>query len=209
MLHDHGMRPGDRFAILSRNTFRNAEMVHAGYWMGAVPVPINIRLAAPEVRFILNDAECKLLVVEDATMNFAMNAELAPWRERIIHQTSVSADAIWPQYKTLLADAAPAAPREAAEDDDAILFYTGGTTGRSKGVQLTHRNVVANGMQVAPAMRVKFDDVYLHAAPMFHSADLLGTAYTLMGAAHAYLPQFSGAELLQACLLYTSDAADE
>ena len=198
VLHDHGMRPGDRYAILSRNTFRNAEMVHAGYWMGAVPVPVNIRLAAPEVRFILDDAVCKLLVVEDATTNFAMNDEFAPWHERIIHQTSKPADAVWPQYETLLADAAPSAPREAAEDDDAILFYTGGTTGRSKGVQLTHRNVVANGMQVAPAMRVKFDDVYLHVAPMFHSADLLGTAFTLMGAAHAYLPQFSGANLLQA-----------
>ncbi len=198
VLHDHGIRPGDRFAILSRNTFRNAEMVHAGYWMGAVPVPVNIRLAAPEVRFILDDAECKLLVVEDAMAGLAMTDELAPWRSRIIHQSADPADVAWPQYEVLLAAAAPAAPREAAEDDDAILFYTGGTTGRSKGVQLTHRNVIANGMQVAPAMRVKFDDVYLHAAPMFHSADLLGTAHTLMGAAHAYLPQFSGAALLQA-----------
>ena len=94
VLHDHGMRPGDRYAILSRNTFRNAEIVHAGYWLGAVPVPVNIRLAASEVRFILNDAECKLLVVEDATTNFALNDELAPWRERIIHQTSEPADAM-------------------------------------------------------------------------------------------------------------------
>ena len=202
VLHSHGMRPGDRYAILSRNTFRNAEIVHAGYWMGAVPVPVNIRLAAPEVRFILNDAKCKMLVVEDAMTNLAMNDELAPWRKRIIHQTSEPTDTIWPQYETLLADAVPAAPREAAEDDDAILFYTGGTTGRSKGVQLTHRNVVANGMQVAPAMRVKFDDIYLHVAPMFHSADLLGTAFTLMGAAHAYLPQYSGAELLQSLQNY-------
>ncbi len=201
VLRDRGLRPGDRFGILSRNTFRNAEMVHAGYWMGAVPVPVNIRLAAPELRFILDDSDCKLLVVEDAMADLAMTDELAPWRDRVIHQSAEGAgpaDAAWPLYEALIAAAAPAAPRDAAEDDDAILFYTGGTTGRSKGVQLTHRNVIANGMQVAPAMRVIFDDVYLHVAPMFHSADLLGTAYTLMGAAHAYLPQFSGAELLQA-----------
>ncbi len=123
VLHDHGMRPGDRFAILSRNTFRNAEMVHAGYWMGAVPVPVNIRLAAPEVRFILDDAACKLLVVEDAMAELAMADELAPWRERIIHQSAEPAtDIEWPQYEVLVAAAAPAAPREAAEDDDAILF---------------------------------------------------------------------------------------
>jgi long-chain acyl-CoA synthetase len=201
VLSDHGLGPGDRFAILSRNTFRNAEMVHAGYWMGAIPVPVNIRLAAPEVRFILDDSDAKLLVVEDAMADLAMTDQLAPWRGRVIHQSADGAgpaDVEWPQYETLLAAAAPAVPREAEEDDDAILFYTGGTTGRSKGVQLTHRNVIANGMQVTPAMRIKFDDVYLHVAPMFHSADLLGTGYTLMGAAHAYLPQFSGAELLQA-----------
>jgi long-chain acyl-CoA synthetase len=201
VLGDHGLGPGDRFAILSRNTFRNAEMVHAGYWMGAVPVPVNIRLATPEIRFVLDDSDAKLLVVEDAMADLAMTDELATWRGRVIHQTADGddpADAAWPQYEALLAAAAPAAPREAAEDDDAILFYTGGTTGRSKGVQLTHRNVIANGMQVAPAMRIKFDDVYLHVAPMFHSADLLGTGYTLMGATHAFLPQFSGAELLRA-----------
>ncbi len=198
VLGDHGIGRGDRFAILSRNSFRNAEVVHAGYWLGAVPVPVNIRLAAPEVRFILDDADCKLLVVEDAMADLATTDELAPWGDRIIHQSSEPGQIAGPQYEALLADAAPCEPREAAEDDDAILFYTGGTTGRSKGVPLTHRNVIANGMQVAPAMRIKFDDVYLHVAPMFHSADLLGTAHTLMGAAHAYLPQFSGPALLQA-----------
>ncbi len=198
ILQDHGVRRGERFAILSRNTYRNAEMVHAGYWMGAVPVPVNIRLAAPEVRFILDDSDAKLLVVEDAMAGLADTDELAPWRERIIFQSPEPADVEWPQYEALLANAAPAEAVDAAEDDDAILFYTGGTTGRSKGVQLTHRNVIANGMQVAPAMRIKFDDVYLHVAPMFHSADLLGTAYTLMGAAHSFLPQFSGPALLQA-----------
>ena len=198
VLHDQGIRPGDRFGILSRNTFRNAEIIHAGYWLGAVPVPVNIRLAPPEVRFILDDAECKLLVVEDAMTELAMSDELAPWRERIIFQSPDAADVKLPQYEALLAAAAPAPPIEASEDDDAILLYTGGTTGRSKGVRLTHRNVIANGMQVAPAMRIKYDDVYLHVAPMFHSADLLGTAYTLMGAAHAYLPQFSGPNLLRA-----------
>ncbi len=198
VLRDHGIRPGERFAILSRNTFRNAEMVHAGYWLGAIPVPVNIRLAAPEIRFILDDAECKLVVVEDAMADLARAPELAPWRDRIIFQSPEPADVEWPQYEALLADAAPAEPREAAEDDDAIVFYTGGTTGRSKGVQLSHRNVISNGMQCAVAMRVRFDDVYLHVAPMFHSADLLGTAYTLTGGAHAYLAQFSGAALLRA-----------
>ena len=61
------------------------------------------------------------------------------------------------------------------ETDLALLLYTGGTTGQSKGVKLSHRNIVANGMQMAIAMNACKTDIYLHAAPMFHAADLLCT----------------------------------
>ena len=57
-----GIGEGDRYAILSRNTFRNAELMHAGYWSGRIPVPVNVRLAGPEIRHILDDSDCKLLV---------------------------------------------------------------------------------------------------------------------------------------------------
>ena len=60
------------------------------------------------------------------------------------------------------------------EEEDAILLYTGGTTGRSKGVRLSHRNVFSNGQQCTAPMKINAGDVYLHVAPMFHSADLLG-----------------------------------
>ena len=197
VLQSFGIGPGDRYGVLSRNTFRHAEIIHAGYWIGSIPVPVNIRLAPPEIRFILDDADCKLLVIEDALEALAQAHELAPWQGRMIHVAPGGRD-VEPDYETLLAGASRAQAYASAEDDDAILLYTGGTTGRSKGVPLSHRNVYANGMQVAPAMRVHLDDVYLHAAPMFHSADLLGTAFTLMGAAHAFLPQFSGQAALQA-----------
>jgi long-chain acyl-CoA synthetase len=65
MLAGLGIQAGDRFGIIGRNSFRHAEIINSGYWLGAVPVPINVRLAAPEIRFILDDAQCKLLVVED------------------------------------------------------------------------------------------------------------------------------------------------
>ena len=128
ILGDHGIGRGDRFGILSRNTFRNAEMVHAGYWLGAVPVPVNIRLAAPEIRFILDDSECKLLVVEDAMADLAMADELGPWRSRIIHQSAEAtapADAAWPQYEALLAAAIERAGSEprfppAVPDEDLV-----------------------------------------------------------------------------------------
>jgi long-chain acyl-CoA synthetase len=193
-----GIERGGRYAILSRNTFRHAELIHAGYWSGRVPVPINFRLAAPEIRYILEDSGCATLFAEDVFKDLLGAPELAPWQSVSIRIAPEAKDAGEREYEALLASSPSAALHEPAEDDDAILLYTGGTTGRSKGVRLTHRNVYSNGMQVAPAMRVKFDDVYLHVAPMFHSADLLGTAFTLAGAAHAYLPQFSGRALLEA-----------
>lgn len=198
VLQGMGIGQGDRFGILSRNTFRHMEIIHAGYWIGAIPVPTNIRLAAPEIAFILNDAECKALVVEDAFASLLETDELKPWADNVLFQTADSTEVPGPEYEAAIAAAAPADPADPADDDDAILLYTGGTTGRSKGVQLTHRNVIANGLQCAIAMEMRKDDVYLHIAPMFHSADLLGTGYTLLGAAHSYLPQFSGEALLTA-----------
>ena len=193
-----GVRPGERYAILSRNTFRHAELIHAGYWMGAIPVPINFRLAGPEIRHILDDSSSGLLIVDEALTGLAAAPELAPWQERILTVGAAPADGGRPHYETLLADASPADPYPSGEDDDAILLYTGGTTGRSKGVRLSHRNVYANGQQCAIALGMRGDDVFIHAAPMFHSADLLGTGFTLLGAAHVYLPQFTPKAMLGA-----------
>ena len=193
-----GVRPGDRFAILSRNTFRHAELIHAGYWMGAIAVPINFRLAAPEIRHILDDSSSGVLVVDETLADLAAAPELAPWRARALSVGAAPAGGGRPRYDTLLAEADPAAPHPSGEDDDAILLYTGGTTGRGKGVRLSHRNIYTNGQQCAIALDMRGDDVFIHAAPMFHSADLLGTGFTLLGAAHVYLPQFTPASMLEA-----------
>jgi long-chain acyl-CoA synthetase len=198
LLRSLGVERGERFGILSRNSFRQAELIHAGFWMGAIPVPGNFRLAPTELAYIYDNAECKLVAVEDYFEQMIGADELKPW----------AADPLWiagpggkppgKSYEDLLARAEPlpvAHPR--SEEDDAILLYTGGTTGRSKGVRLSHRNVVINGMQTAFAMRPNHDDVYLHVAPMFHSADLFGITYTLAGGAHAFLPQFTGKDTLR------------
>jgi long-chain acyl-CoA synthetase len=100
-------------------------------------------------------------------------------------------------YEETLAAATPAPMHESKQEDDAILIYTGGTTGRSKGVPLTHGNLISNGVQVGLAYRACEDDRFLHSLPMFHSADFIGTAYTLTGGAHAYLGQFTPKAMLQ------------
>jgi long-chain acyl-CoA synthetase len=198
ILRSLGVRQGERFGILSRNLFRHCELIHAGYWMGAVPVPVNIRLAPPEIGFILKDADVKALAVDEPFLPLAEHERIAPFARNAFALGTRPLGGRLPDYEALLRSAAPAPLVESNEDNDAILLYTGGTTGRSKGVRLTHRNVVANGMQCAMEMGFRGTDTYLHIAPMFHSADLLGTGFTLLGGAHAYLAQFSPANVLAA-----------
>ncbi len=198
VLQQRGVKKGERFGILSRNLFRHCELLHAGYWMGAVPVPVNIRLAAPEIAFILKDADVKALAVDEPFLPLVEHEKIAPFAKNAFALTGRPLGGALPDYETLLEAASPTPLVESKEDDDAILLYTGGTTGRSKGVRLTHRNVVANGMQCAMEMGFRGTDTYLHIAPMFHSADLLGTGFTLLGGAHAYLPQFSPKNVMAA-----------
>ena len=198
VLRDLGIGKGDRFGIVCRNTRRQFELLHAGYWSGAVPVPVNYRLAPPEIGFVLGDAGVARLFLEDAFAGLLRQEPLAPWRRGAVGVAGGGEPAPVPRLDDLIDSASPWEGHGSGEDEDAVLFYTGGTTGRSKGVRLSHRNVFANGMQCAVAMKMTAADVYLHVAPMFHSADLLGTGYTLVGAAHAFLPAFAPGDLLRA-----------
>ena len=165
--------PGDRFGIICENAFRYTELLHAGYWGGAIPVPINHRLAPPEILHILEDAECKILALGKDFLSLLDAEEFLPWRDKCFYIGPNEEAVRQPQYEQLLLASKAAAQHHADEADLALLLYTGGTTGRSKGVQLSHRNIVSNGMQMAIAMRADKSDIYLHAAPMFHAADLL------------------------------------
>jgi long-chain acyl-CoA synthetase len=197
-LQTMGVGPGDRFGIICENSFRYTELLHAGYWGGAIPVPINHRLAPPEILHILEDAECKVLGLGKGFLGMIDEDEIAPWRDTAFYIGPQDDSISLPQYETLLAAADPAVPHEVEEDDLALLLYTGGTTGRSKGVQLSHKNTISNGMQMAICMHAHSHDIYLHAAPMFHAADLLATAFTITGGAHAYLPAFTPVDILTA-----------
>src|SRR5438309_4430171 len=91
------------------------------------------------------------------------------------------------------------ADREMEDNDLSGLYYTGGTTGRAKGVMLSHKNVVSNAINVIMAASYTQQDTYLHAAPMFHLADLGSTfAMTMVGARHVFIPLFNPVHVLQA-----------
>jgi long-chain acyl-CoA synthetase len=196
-----GIRSGARFAILSRNGFRHEELKWAGLWLGAVPVPINFRLAPPEIAQILADADCERVLVEAPFAPMLEHPALTAWQGK----ATPIGEAAGPNgalYEALLAGADPLPPHDAAADDDALLLYTGGTTGRGKGVRLSHANILASAYAFALGTGARRHHVYLHAAPMFHSADLLALGWLLQGAPQCYLPQFSPAAFLDAIERY-------
>ena len=158
-------------AMLALNSDRYFEFMFATPWAGGVFQPVNTRLAGPEVVYWLNDSEASVLIVD---RNFVpMVAEIREQLQHVKHFIFVD-DGDVPEGYIAYADVVDNEPVEDANrqgDDVAGLFYTGGTTGRSKGVMLSHTNLVVNAMQAIPMLGAQVVDRMLHVAPMFHIAD--------------------------------------
>ncbi len=187
-----GLEDGDRVAILALNSDRYLEYYFFTPWAGAAVVPLNTRWAGPEVLFALNDSESRLLFVDSAYA--ALYEAIRPGIESIEAVIFIDDGAV-PEgmlgYEDLLAAAAAAPDRDRRGDDLAGIYYTGGTTGRSKGVMLSQRNIFFNAVNAVATFGYDRDTHWLHAAPMFHLADG-GTAIavTMMGARHSFIPAF-------------------
>ena len=194
-----GVKPGDRVAMLSLNSDRYLEYFFAVPWSGGVFVPINTRLAPPEIVHWLNDSGASVLLIDD---NFAavldkIQRQLESLKS-IVHVGDGAPPAGMLSYEALIDGAAEMAPLDTGGDQLAGLFYTGGTTGRSKGVMLSHRNLILNALQFAAEVGFRADSHYLHAAPMFHLANGAATfAVTLMAGASTIISSFTPLDTLQ------------
>ena len=186
-LRDQGVEAGDRVALLCRNRAEFLEVVLGCAWIGAIVVPLNYRLASAEIAFQLEDSGAGLLFVEDACADIAAGAN-----PDLKHIAIGAPDS---PYEDLIARAAPLAEAADLPGDHTLgIFYTGGTTGVPKGVMLTHQNLLSNASHVVRYQGYTPADVHLHAAPMFHLADLGGTfGHLFGGGAHVFLPQFTPA----------------
>jgi len=157
--------PGDRVGLLMRNCAAYVELLYACWAAGATAIPINVKLHPREVAFILDDAQARLAFVtadvDGGAIDAARSGGATTWID-------VDARA----YRDLL-HAPPAALAPVAPDDVAWLFYTSGTTGRPKGVMLTHRNLLAMTLNyLADVDAAAPGEHLLHAAPMSHGSGL-------------------------------------
>ena len=195
-----GVEPGDRVAILSLNRDTYLEYFYAAPWAGATVVPLNTRLAAPELIAIINDSGAVGLLVDDTfgAMLPALVAGLTTVRSIwVTGSGAVPAGAS--ALEEAIEAAAPIACAEPSSDDLYGIFYTGGTTAASKGVMLTHGNILANAMNMLAEVPFNSATVHLHAAPMFHLADCTATfALTVAAGTHTFVPRFDPAVVMQA-----------
>jgi len=197
-LLDLDVGASDRIAILALNSDRYLEYFYAVPWAGAAVNPVNIRLSPPEIAYTLNDSGSKVLFVDDTFA--ALLPSLQSQIESIKHVVFIG-EGKCPEgcidYESLVANSERISDANAGENDLAGLFYTGGTTGRSKGVMLSHNNLVFNALNVVAEMGYDCDTVYMHAGPMFHLADMASTfAVTLAAGTHGIVPRFDVDEVL-------------
>jgi len=195
-----GLRHGKHAAILAHNSFRYMEAYLAASPAGIVLAPINTRLSPRETAFILNDGEIEVLLLdaEFLPMLAQIRPELKTVRHVILLDGEPPPDVLGYENLLTAADPARVEPRAWAEDDMALLCYTGGTTGLPKGVMLSQRNVVANALHAIQFAAYNERDVWLHAAPMFHLADSWAChALTVLGAFHVFMDRFEPGRALR------------
>jgi fatty-acyl-CoA synthase len=174
MLKAHGIKPGDRVAFLCLNTTDIMELVFGCWRIGAVCLALNFRLTAPELAFILNDSEASLILVDDPFKQVAEATKpLCNTVEHWIGTTGVGADS---EYEQGLAKAAPVYDfHPQGYDDQCLLMYSSGTTGKPKGVIITHGMVEFTNAGATRVGDARPDRVSLNNMPLFHIGGLAVT----------------------------------
>jgi len=177
-LHAAGVGAGDVVALLSYNCPEFLETIFAANHLGATAMPINWRLAAPEVRYILEHSGARALVCDGSLIELADDATKGMSLVRAcIH---APAPAGWMPVADLRVGVLPAAP--AAGDDLHRLMYTSGTTGRPKGVMITHANLAWKNLAHIVEFGVTSADLGLACGPLYHVGALDLTTTTLIAA---------------------------
>ena len=188
-----GLLPGDRVAIVMPNAPAYVEILYACWWAGLAAVPVNAKLHAREIAYVLGHSGARLAFVTGATADLVADAA------RFADETPPRViDADGSAFADLFAgDVAPMTDTQA--NDLAWLFYTSGTTGRPKGAMLSHRNLLAMTtsyfIDIDP---LQFGGTQIHAAPLSHGSGLYMLPSVAQGNCQV-IPasgQFDAAELL-------------
>jgi len=193
VLSSQGIARGDRLAIIHQNCHYFLEAYYAAAVLGVILCPLNYRLSSREVAFILEDTGAKAIIaqpqfsqlVQESLDRGEYSRDVFWTSKGVIPKNGISIEALMRSLKGNVDDV------EAGGDDIAQLYYTSGTTGRQKGVMLTHKNVAYHALGTIAELKMTDEDIWIHVAPMFHLADAWATwATTWVGATHVMVPEF-------------------
>ncbi len=202
-LRGFGIGKDDKVAILHPNCHVFLESYYAIPQIGAISVPINYRLSPREVAFVLKDSESKILIADLMFKN-----QINGIREEIrgIERILWTGEPRGPDdsgdlsYEKVLeqAEFSPLPDPPIKDEDIAQIYYTSGTTGRPKGVMLSHKNVATHALGTIAEIHLTDCDVWVHVAPLFHLADAWATwAVTWVGGTHVLVREFDAKVVLE------------
>jgi acyl-CoA synthetase (AMP-forming)/AMP-acid ligase II len=193
-----GLRPGERFSALLDNRAEYADLWHAGLCGAGVFNSIHSRVSREELSYTLADAGSRVAFVSArfAELLDSVRGEL-PALEHVVLIGDADGAPHDIGYSELLSGTADRLPGEPAESDPCILLYTGGTTGRPRGVLLDQRAVMLNWRRSIEVMQPTADWNFLQVVPMFHVAALMSVVKVhLAGAGITLLPRWDAGQAL-------------
>jgi acyl-CoA synthetase (AMP-forming)/AMP-acid ligase II len=181
-LASRGVERGDVVALLSYNCPEFLETLFAANYLGAIAMPINWRLAAPEVRYILEHSRARALVCDEALAS--LGAEAADGHDQPLERVCISSEppAGWVSLAAVRSPSSIQPSASVAADDIHRLMYTSGTTGRPKGVMLTHANLAWKNLAHLVEFGFTSADLGLACGPLYHVGALDLTTTTLIAA---------------------------
>ena len=179
-----GLAAGDRVALVSRNAPEYLEALFACWHVGLCAVPVNSKLHAAELGYVLDHSDARWVFV-DAAWREALGSSREARPLRVVELGSI-------EYEGLFGDAIMQEPAAVSPFDPAWLFYTSGTTGQPKGAVLSHGNLRAmSDCFVESVERVAPGDAILHAAPLSHGSGLYVVPHVAHAAVHV-IPESGG-----------------
>ena len=193
------LRKGDKLALMMKNSDHFVFTFFAVAKIGAVAVPVNFRLTASEVHYILNQSDTSLVVC-DKEFEQIIDEAMQGTNVRLVVTVGTPEKTGYHSYEQVLSENRTEPDVEVSEKDDLEILYTSGTTGRPKGALFDHSQIFKVGISVIVNMGLKQHERILHLAPLFHSAqlNLFLISGVGLGATHIIHRDFHPVKTLQA-----------
>ncbi|NHM31969.1 acyl-CoA synthetase [Neobacillus terrae] len=194
-----GVKKGEKVALFMKNSDHFMISFFAAAKIGAVVVPVNFRLAANEVQYIFSQSDTILVICDSEFEETLMKAKEGTKIRTVISVGDAVREGIL-KYENILSDNVNEPEIEISASDDLEILYTSGTTGRPKGALFDHQRIFNVSLVMLVNMELKQDEVFLHLAPLFHSAELnlFMISGVILGGGHYVHRDFHPVKALQA-----------